>query len=291
VELTEAVTVATGVTLEVPTGKTLETGTYALTVGEGGTLSVAGTISVAGTLNVDADGEIEVSGELSVEDGATGDLKGTINVAGTGVSKDLKAGGGSLWKDAGSTGEYVFAAGAKAYVGGSDADDLLIGGSGDPDATTWIKLASGSFSNSQTDYVLDGEATLLTSFWLEGPQTLIIKDNGKLTVEMKSNVSNGNTNVYFVVVADGSKIVGEGDAAIEVKTQAEGLTGGKIQFLGDGNDGSGTGANFYNSTGTKLTTGTYNNDGVSGGTLVPVGTYNWDAAAGGENVPGWKAAQ
>jgi hypothetical protein len=74
------------------------------------------------------------------------------------VSKDVTSGGGALWADDNSAGKYVFEAGAKAYVGGEDAGDLLIGDADDPDTTTRIQLVSGSFSNSQTDYTLDGEA-------------------------------------------------------------------------------------------------------------------------------------
>jgi hypothetical protein len=292
-EIGEAVTVEAGVTLA--------TDEYTLTVGDGKTLTVAGAVNVdedgeievasGGTLDVAAAGTLDVAGVLSLADGADGDLKGTINVTSPGTAKDLKSGGGALWKDENSTGKYVFNAGAKVYVGGEDADDLLIGGSGDPETTTWIQLASGTFSNTQTGYTLAGNATLRTSFGLNGAQTLTIKTGGKLTVEIKSNVSNpGVAYAYLAAYPDGSGIVGEGTAAIEVKAPGSGITGGTIYFIGDGSDGSGTTANFYNSSGAKLTTSAI--DSTDGATMVPVGVYNWDADADtttAGNQPGWKA--
>jgi hypothetical protein len=246
---------------------------------------VNGTLSVAGTIDIAAGGNVEVQsgGTFTTADGASGDLKGAITVKAGGTSKDLKSGGGTLWKDAYSTGEYVFEAGAKGYVGGENAGDLMIGSSSDPTNSTWIQLASGTFSNSQTDYILDGEATMRTTFWINADQTVTIKTGGKLTYEPAWVPEDRHG--YLVVVPGGS-IVGEGSAAIEVKTALNSVTGNNIYFLGDSGDGSGTNANFYDNTETKLSTS--DPDGVSGATMVPVGVYDWDASLDGGNG-GWKA--
>jgi hypothetical protein len=214
-----------------------------LTIGSSGNLTVA----EHGVLNVE--GTIEVDGELVLNQGASGDLDGTIKVNSTGVSKDLKPNGGTLWGDDldPGTGTYVFAAGARAYVGGDDDDDLLIGRKEYPPKTTWIQLASGTFSNTKDAFVLDGVATVRTSFGLNSGQKLTIKDKGKLTVEIMSTLGNPifSPYVYLIVFPD-CKIIGEGNAVIEAKAPVgENILNGNIYFFGNG-EGS-TNANFYDS--------------------------------------------
>jgi hypothetical protein len=215
-------------------------------------------------------------------------LDGEIKVNATGTSKDLNPGGNTLWGDGDNPGDgsYVFDAGARAYVGGGTAKDLLIGGVGDPSETTWIQLASGKFSNTKDAFVLAGVATLRTSFGLNSGQTLTIKDNGKLTVEMMSDLGNPqHSPSVYLTVYPGCKIIGEGNAVIEAKAPVgKDILNGNIYFFG--NNGDSTNANFYNSAGELLPTSTH--DEHSGATMVPYGTYTWTGT--GETV-GWKASK
>jgi hypothetical protein len=206
VTLTAKADVAEGVTLEVPTGKTLETGIYTLTVGEGGTLSVTGTISVAGTLKVagtvtadedgeievtgtltvDEDGEIEVAGEIRLESGSEGALNGTITIKDGGTSQDLNLGGNTLWgEDGEATGKYVFEAGSKAYINAASLSQkaLIIGGA--DDSTALIQLTAGKFSNSKMEYTLfdNARSTLISTRWISADQSLTIEGGSALTVQ------------------------------------------------------------------------------------------------------------
>jgi hypothetical protein len=258
---------------------TLVTGTHKLTVASGGTLSVEGALRTAGTVEVA--GTLTVAGAIDVENGGTltlaasntdSDLKGTIHVKSGGTSKDLKPGGGSVWKNAGGTGKFVFDMGAKAYVGGDAAENLLIGTAADT-ASAVILLKSGTFSNTRAAYELEGNATLNKTFEISGSQIFTIKD-GKLTVELTVATPNASTEGLLVTDAN-AKIVGTGTAAVEVKSPSGGVQGGLLYFSKGGV------SNFYDAKGVLITD--------TPPIAISTGIYDWNAALN-TNAGGWKAA-
>ncbi|MDR1256845.1 MAG: hypothetical protein LBJ86_03795, partial [Spirochaetaceae bacterium] len=246
-----------------------ETDEGTLTVSSGGTLKVTGKVTVngggsldvAGTINIE--GNVEVAGTIVLQNESSGSLTGTLTITSTGTSKDLKSGGGSITGDGGS----VVHAGAKVYIGGStDATALVIGPAADGNAI--LQLAQDTtFSTVSAGYELDGNATLKKNFGISEGQILTVKSGGKLTV----NVPNGDTYPGLWVIGSNTKIVGEADAVIDIKSE----TGGLIYLS------SGAVSNFYDSSSELITSGSNIN--------IPKGTYNWSATAGGQNKPGWKA--
>ena len=183
---------------------------------------------------------------------SSGDLNGTITVANGGTSYDKKPGGNSLWSE-GSSGEYVFMAGSKAYTsnsGGTD-DDLIIGTSGDTNAK--VQLTSGTFSNTQTSYSLEGDATVANAY---GSPGIDISIDGTLTLD---------ESFYLLTSA---KLTGVEGAKIILKQ-------GKGIYFTLGNI---AGKNFYTAEGKP-----YEADSI----IVTTGnqTFAWDDGLGG-----WKGS-
>jgi hypothetical protein len=274
VTLVDDVTLAAEAEVTIPAGVTL-------VVSDEVELTVEGAIDIAGA--------VTVAGTLTHASGSTADLTGTITVEDSGVYKDLNSGGGTVWAAESGTGTITWNAGAKGYVGGSEAANLRIGGSTDPDTTTLVKLATGTLENTKTGYELAGAATVRGNFGLTGGEFKIT--SGTLTVDIKWQGAGRPSINDFTVAVDGvyifgqAKITGETGASIEVKTPSGGgsITGGLIYIDND------PGKIFYSSNGTKLTDSTNvlsasgNND-----TTVPAGTYNWTANLDG-STGGWKA--
>ena len=179
------------------------------------------TYTVGGTLDVAADAEVEVAGTFVTAAGSNGDLKGTITVTATGVSYDLNPGGGSLWKDDGSTGQYQFNAGSKAYVQLSGTDDpvLIIG---DDDDEAYIKLTGeATFTNSQNAYELKGEATIAKAYGIASKTvtidgTLTVADNLTLT---GTTLTGADSSSAKIVLNAGKTITG----ANNFDTEASGV--------------------------------------------------------------------
>ena len=176
---------------------------YAVTIEDDAKLTIAPTVpfTVSGELNVADKAEVTVNGILVMAEGSSGDLDGTITVASGGVSKDLNSGGGSLWlEDGSSTGEYVFKAGAKAYIQRSGDESLaLVIGSGDDKAD--IMLTPGAtFYNGWDAYTLDGNATIANAYGIAVKKVTI---EGVLTVDADLELI-GATNL---VGYEGSRIV------------------------------------------------------------------------------------
>jgi hypothetical protein len=233
------------------------------------------------------------SGGVFTAEDSGGDLKGTITVKSGGISKDFanNGSGGGLWKDAGSSGKYVFEQGAKAYLG----DDLIIGTSTDTDA--WVQLTSGTFSNSQTEYSLDGEATVAHNFGFRGI-VCTLTEGSKLTIAINDERidAEGKWPGFWVLVdTDGTTYgtitgAGSGDdaAVIEIKTPVP----------GDGKTGYGwltfhvksatetDNVNFYDEDSAKITTTITGTDPLQ--LQIPFGVYKWDASLG-SGAGGWKA--
>jgi hypothetical protein len=270
-----------------------------LVIADGGTLTISDgvTFTLEGALDVVAKGEIVVAsgGVFTVaanNDG--GDLNGTITVKDGGISYDLKSGGGSLWT-LDSEGQYVFEAGAKAYVGGDEKTqaNYWIG----PDigiATELpiIALTGGTFTNSKTEYTLAGNATVRGSLGLTSETVFKVAENSTLTVELKwKGVGAPVTGPYGAYISGNAKFVGEADTSqIVVKTPAaESITGGFIYISNETGQDKGAGKNFY-SFGNEDTL--ISNDATTIGgqtyTGVPVGGYAWNASLG-NNAGGWKA--
>jgi hypothetical protein len=283
-----------GVELEVPAAYTLTVDpNVTLEVASGGTftlkntLTVSGTVSVAGTLDVTSNGAINVEsgGTLTLTEANTnGNLKGTITVKDGGISKDLQPGGASLFNDINDDGSYVFAAGAKGYIGGEAPANLRIGGPNDNDTAAVLKLTTGTLEVSATGYELDGDATVCGYFGLSGGAIFTVKAGKKLTVDIKWEGSGypGNDLPYGAYVLSQSKIVGEAGSVIEIRASTlNGIAGGLIYV------DNAAGDNFYNSSGTQLT---HDHTATNTYTAVPAGTYTWDATLGsGEPKPGgWK---
>jgi hypothetical protein len=256
--------VAAGVTLNVADKKLTVSATKKLDVAGqlyvAGAMDAAGQLDVEGTLNIE--GKVEVAGEIVLQDGSSGSLTGTLTITSTGTSKDLKSGGGSLIASDG--GGSVVQAGAKVYNMSGQELVLLIGGASDTAALLLIE--SGTFSTVSTGYELAGNATFTKKFGINNGQILTVKSGGKLTV----NVPNGDNWPGLWVLDSGTKIVGETDAVIDIKSE----TGGLIYLS------SGAVSNFYNSSSQQITS--------NGNINIPKGTYNWDAALG-SNAGGWKA--
>jgi hypothetical protein len=278
----KTVTVADGITLSVPANKKL-------TIANGATLTVTGVLNVAANANV----EVASGGVFTVEDGASGDLEGTITIKSGGTSYDLSPGGASLWDTSGgSSGTYVFEAGAKAYVDGKAAGNLRIGGPNDSDTGTVIKLTSGTLTGSIDGYELDGNATVRGTYGLPGTAEFKIKAGGKLTVDLKwtddPDSERFRLALYGTSKISGEEASGSGDTAkaasvIEIKKISDDsdTTGhGNIMIIASNT----TGLNFYDSSGSQIKATVTTND-----TIIPVGVYNWDAAADGSSTAGWKA--
>jgi hypothetical protein len=254
-----------------------------LDVNAGGTLGVTGTVSVAdgGTLAAAGTVDVESGGVLSLAAGNTGsNLTGTINVKSGGVSKDLKQGGGSVWKDGNSDGKYVFEAGARAYVDiETDANYLLIGTSQDTGAV--IQLESGTFSNTRTAYELDGKATLqgaqpvpeYPSLMIGGDMKFAIKANGVLKV---SGTDVDNKTVLGIMVTEDNKPgVTGADATAQIVLNAWGY----IDFYDDSYAKDPTVAhNFFDNKSEKEAANGLNDE-----------TYVWDAEI--NETGGWKATK
>jgi hypothetical protein len=244
--------------LAVKSGGTLEVSTGKITVNSGGILDVAGIINVGG--------KVEVAGTIVYQDGSSGNLTGTITVTSTGTSKDLKAGGGSIIASDG--GESVVQAGAKVYNMSGGALVLLIG----PTTDAILQLAPGATFGP--GYKLEGNATLNETFGIDENKIFTIK-NGKLTVQIKKIVAPGSQSSGLWVIGPNAKIVGEGNAAVEVQAPSDGVTSGLLYFSAGGV------SNFYNSDGSQITA---QNPHIA----IGVGIYDWNPELGG-NAGGWKA--
>jgi hypothetical protein len=294
---TASVTVSTAITVPADTKLAIPSGAT-LAISQNTTFTVAGgaTLSVAGTLNVAANANVEVAsgGTFEISANGSGDLNGTITVKSGGITKDLKQAGGSLW-GANSTGKYVFESGAIAYIT-SDTDPPVIGTA---DNNAVVRLTSGTFSNSKTEYTLDGEATVSHNFGFSGIECTLATGS-KLTIAINDEMSN-ERHIWpgFWIRADGEgddavygtiKGAGSGDTAavIDIKTPVlpEGKTGwGWLTFFVK-NASETSNVNFYDSADAKITAT------VEGTTplqlRIPFGTYKWDASLG-SSTGGWKA--
>jgi hypothetical protein len=292
VTLKQSVTLSDEATVEA--GVTLATDEYTLTVGTEKTLTVAGAVNVAGvlsvkgTLDVDADGAIEVQsgGEYILDGTTTGTLDGTITVKSGGKAysfNDSRLGG---------AGFNVVEAGGKAYLGTSkDAAVAMIGEAGDSPV---IIHTGGKLSFNNTDYVLDGTATVNgLSGGGDSQGTFMVGETGdtatnrRLTLRAGSvltvpGTSTETKRILVVIVAAGKPgVFGEpasGDkAAAKIVLAAQGY----IDFYAQGESNYTSPAsgdiNFYDSSSTKVTGNSLHNT-----------TYTWDATLG-SNAGGWKA--
>jgi hypothetical protein len=199
-------------------------------------------------------GTVEVLGTLTVMNNVKGDLDGTINV---------KKGGTS-------TGKYVFEAGATAKINATPV--TKIGAEGDSNAI--IQLTEGTFTNTVTDYILDGKAKVAKGLGVQGAIVITVKAGSELTVD-------GSSTDVGITLADTTKLVG--------KVASTGKTESKIvivtsSWIGVASNNTNSGAkNFYTSTeGTTANTFT---DKYA----ILAGTYTWNATVGGNGTPGWKA--
>jgi hypothetical protein len=286
---TASVTATLNENLTVPKGKTLivNEGTT-LTIAAGKTLTVAGTLMVAGTLTVAAGGAIDV------EDGGTYVLEKTGS--GTNAGTITIKSGGETWGKGGSiagAGFTVVKQGGKAYLGTTEKTKvLIIGSTPTEDGTDPVfELVSGSVAFNNTDYALDGEATLnglsgtgdsQGNFMVGGSdRKLLLKAGSVLTVP-----GTASKHILAVVVVDadnpgitGKVTAGEQDAA-KIVLQANGYIDLYAPSAAYSSVISGLDHNFYTSAGAKVT-----NNSLHGT------TYKWSNTAGGDSKPGWKALQ
>jgi hypothetical protein len=271
IELSGAVTVAADKTLTIPNGTTL-------TIASSGKLTVAAGTLPLGKVTIASGGTLVYAAAATV-----GELNGELEVASGGTFIDKRSGGGSLWGNSAS-GTITWNAGAKGYVGGDTATDLRIGGPNDSDTTTLIKLTSGTLKNKKDGYELEGNATVRGNYGINN-MTFTIKEKAAevstpavpstLTVQLMwkgHDASSTYTGPYGVWLLGTSKIVGSGDAVIEIKAPTSGITDGLIHI-----DSTATN-NFYDNSALPVIIAT----------PIPADTYTWVATLNGG---GWKATK
>ena len=271
VTLTADYTVTGAATLAVPAG-------VKLVVADETTFEVAGALTNSGEI------EVASGGEYVLEAGVSGTNSGTITIKS----------GGETWGKGGSiagAGFTVVETGGKAYLGANENAKIEVIGPSPVDAGTApvVALTSGSLSFNNTDYELDGAATVnglpsQNTFMVGGSdRKLKVKAGGALTVP-GTDASTDKHILVVIVGNDSPGIVGEPAAGGKAAAQIVLASYGYIDIYASGSDYSGNtsslGHNFYTSEGAKLTSNSLH------GT-----TYNWvaDASSGDGTDPGWKA--
>jgi hypothetical protein len=264
-----SVTVPKDVTLVVASGKNL-------TVVSGATLTVAASAKLTVV------GDIIVNGTLVSENGSGGTLNGTVTVKSGGILKDKNPSGGSLWSEntaANSpSGPIIFESGAKAY-GPDDQTFVLIDTVGCNPAARIFELASGTtLTLKNTEFILDGNATVHGIYSIAVPNGLTIKAGGTLTVNnLWSNEPPADAiNFLWVTSSINGEPAGDGKTASK-------LVSTTYIIYGNGNTNT---PKFYTAEGAPAyhATGSSQPDHRS----VELGTYNWDATASSEGDAGWK---